>query len=116
MRTVLIADDSAVARRVLTKRLAAEGFVVREESAAAVAREADPSQLLCAILDIDFADGDGAEVARMLRERHASLPVAFFTGGADAVQVDRARALGPVFTKPDEIERIISWVRGLAEP
>ena len=51
MRTVLLVDDSAVARRVLVRRLEAEGFQVSEASSMAMARKVDFASLGCAIID-----------------------------------------------------------------
>ena len=109
MRTVLLVDDSPVARRVLARRLASAGFVVNETSSADIARETDPTSLTCAILDLELGDVDGTDVAAALLDRRATLPIAFFSAGASQVLLDRARARGPVFDKPD-VDAIVDWV------
>ena len=110
MRTVLVADDSSVARHALVRRLAAHDINVHEEASARSASALDPTSLACAVLDLDLGDGDGATVAESLRKHVASLPVAFFSSDADGALVTRARALGPVFKKPDELEALVAWV------
>ncbi len=114
-RTVLLVDDSPLARRVLARRLAAEGFSVREAPSAAAAREADGATLACAVLDLELADGDGAELAGALLARRASLPIAFFTAGAEPGVLDRARSRGPVFDKPD-VAAVVAWAKRVAQP
>jgi DNA-binding response OmpR family regulator len=113
MTIVLVVDDSPVALRALCRRLAAEGFIVREEATAAGARACDPSDLGCAVLDLELADGDGASVALDLRARHRGLPIAFFTAGTERSLIERARALGAVFAKPD-VESVVAWAKGVA--
>jgi DNA-binding response OmpR family regulator len=115
MRTVLLVDDSPVARRVLARRLAAEGFEVREESLAAAAYAADTSALSCAIIDLELVDGNGSDLAAALLGRHASLPVAFFTAGAPSSLLDLARKHGPVFSKPD-VDAIVAWAKRADQP
>ena len=63
----------------------------------------------CALLDLDLGDGDGVDVAELLRVHQPDLPVAFFSGGALPALMMRARALGPVFAKPDELEDAVAW-------
>jgi DNA-binding response OmpR family regulator len=115
MPTVLLVDDSPLVRRVLTKRLVAEGFDVRAEPTAAAARAVDLTTLSCAIVDIELPDGSGSDLAGELLQRRASLPVAFFTAGASAAVMERARGHGPVFAKPD-VEALILWVRTAGQP
>ena len=115
MPTVLLVDDSAVVRRVLTQRLVAEGFDVRAESSAAGARGVDLTTFACAIIDIELSDGSGADLADELLQRRTSLPVAFFTAGASAAVMEHARASGPVFAKPD-VEPLIAWTRTAGQP
>jgi DNA-binding response OmpR family regulator len=115
MRTVLLVDDSAVARRAVARRLKAEGFEVREESSAAGARRADTSRITCAIIDLELVDGDGSDVAAALLGKRASLPVAFFTAGAPPSLLERARAHGPIFNKPD-VDAIVAWTKRTVQP
>jgi DNA-binding NarL/FixJ family response regulator len=65
-----------------------------------------------ALLDLDLGDGDGDDVARALHARRPDLPVAFFSASTSAELVDRARAIGPVFAKPGELDAAVAWVRG----
>jgi len=115
MPTVLLVDDSPVVRRVLTLRLVAEGFDVRAESSAAAARAVDLATLACAVIDIELPDGSGADLAGELLQRRSSLPVAFYTAGASAVVMARARSHGPVFTKPD-VAPLIAWIQTVGQP
>jgi CheY-like chemotaxis protein len=110
MTLVLVVDDSPVALRALSRRLAAEGFTVQEEATAAGARACDPSGLACAVLDLELADGDGPTVALGLRARSPSLPIAFFTAGAERSLIERAGSLGAVFAKPD-VEAVVAWAK-----
>jgi CheY-like chemotaxis protein len=114
LRKVLIADDSPLARDVLSKRLLASGLETLPCSSSADARERDPSDLACALLDIDLGDGDGTLLAATFRAACPELPIAFFSGTATGEVAVRARALGPVFNKPDELDSAIDWVRSNA--
>jgi len=115
MPTVLLVDDSPLARRVIARRLLAEGFQVREEPTAAAARAVDAMSLACAVVDLELPDGDGTDLAAALLTRRPSLPLAFFTAGASAALVERARAHGPVFTKP-QLEPLVAWIKRAAQP
>jgi CheY-like chemotaxis protein len=112
MPIVLLVDDSPVALRALAGRLGAEGFDVRAELTAAAARGVEPAQLACAVIDLELAegDGDGTELAAHLRTRRATLPIAFFTANASPALRARARAFGPIFTKPN-LDAITAWAR-----
>ncbi len=108
-KRVLIADDSAVARQTLARRVRAAGFEVVEHDSCATASTVDGATIACALLDCDLGDGDGIAVAARLRAAKESLPIAFFTASKDDV-TDRASAFGPVFEKPHDLERAIDWV------
>ncbi|MGH7271432.1 MAG: response regulator [Polyangiaceae bacterium] len=113
MPKVFIVDDSAVARRVLTQRLAAEGFTVSEAQSIAGARSVDASILACAIIDLELSDGDWTDLARTLSERRPGLPIAFFTMGTAPSLVEGARSRGSVFLKPD-VNPLLAWVKRVA--
>jgi FixJ family two-component response regulator len=98
---------------VLAGRLRAAGFEVHLESSVAGARDADAAACCCAVLDLELPDGDGVALAEALRLANESLPVAFFTAGADPSIVAQAREQGPVFAKPDA-DAVVAWAVGRA--
>ena len=110
-KIALIADDTAIARAAVTRRLTAEGVTWMEARSAAEARAVDPATLSCALLDLDLGDGNGVDVAVALREKRPDLPLAFFTAGASADVMARATTLAQVFAKPDDLDRAIDWVK-----
>jgi two-component system, response regulator RegA len=112
---VYIADDSDVVRSTVKKRLVAEGLQVHAGGSAADSRNVTIRGFACALLDLDLGDGDGVDVAEMLRVHQPDLPVAFFSGGAPPAVAARAKALGPIFHKPDQLDDAIAWVLGRAK-
>jgi CheY-like chemotaxis protein len=108
MPTVLLVDDSPVAQHVLASRMRAAGFEVQLESSVAGARRAGARSCCCAVVDLELPDGDGVALAEALQAIHSSLPVAFFTAGADPSLLEQARARGPVFAKPDA-DAVVAW-------
>jgi len=113
-RTVLVADDSPVARAVLRKILVAAGFAILEAASLGETRSLDSgTALFAAVLDLDLGDGTGLEAARSLASSHPTLPFVFFTSEGDAPLADAARALAPVFIKPRECDRVLAWLENL---
>lgn len=92
------------------RRLTGAGLEVRAGGSAADSRTLTMRGFACALLDLDLGDGNGVEVAELLRVHQPTLPVAFFSGGAASPVVERARGIGPIFRKPDELEQAIVWV------
>jgi CheY-like chemotaxis protein len=113
-KTALIADDTSLARAAIVRRLVVDGIPYVEASSAAAAAAMDPGGLSCALLDLDLGDGNGVDVAVALRRIRPGLPIAFFTAGASATVLARATAMAPVFSKPDDLERAIAWVKTCA--
>lgn len=107
---VLIADDSAVARVTLARRVRAAGFEVVEHDSFASASTVDPSTIACALLDFDLGDGYGVDVAAHLRSAQGTLPIAFFTSTSKGEVAEQTSAFGPVFTKPDELDAALDWI------
>ncbi len=109
-RRVLIADDSAVARVSVARKVRAAGLDVVEQESAAGASSVDAAALACALLDLDLGDGDGTDVAGRLRASNGSLPIAFFTSERTPESLARAAAIGPVFAKPDDLAAAVAWI------
>ena len=80
--TVLIVDDEAAVRRLVTRSLLGVGFSVKEAengvSALRLLEAADPVHLV--ISDIHMPAMDGLALARELRALRPLLPVLFITG------------------------------------
>jgi DNA-binding response OmpR family regulator len=112
-RRVLIADDSALVRDILTRRAVHLGFEVVPCDSVLATRTVDAAGLASALLDLDLGDGRGTDVAAQLRAARPGLPIAFFSSGT-AEQTAAARAFGPVFLKPDELDDAIAWLAALA--
>lgn len=106
---VLIADDSAVVRHALVRRVKDAGFEVVEHASCASAVSVDATTLCCALLDYDLGDGTGLDVATHLRDARATLPIAFFTS-TPADVAPQAAGLGPVFAKPSDLDAAIEWI------
>ena len=109
---VLLADDSAVARLAVARRLRAEGFHVVEGASGdeAIAHAAE-THVACALLDLDLRDADGSEIAARLQSTRPDLPIAFFSDPGSRETAQRARAMGPVFEKPHGLDDAVAWVK-----
>jgi DNA-binding response OmpR family regulator len=110
-RRVLIADDSAVARVSVARRVRADGIEVEEQDSAAGASLVDTAELACALLDLELGDGLGTDVAERLRRGQGALPIAFFTTTSSPEAIALARTFGPVFAKPEQLDLAVDWVR-----
>jgi two-component system response regulator FixJ len=110
MPTVFVADDSALARRAIVRRVSAAGLVVVEGASAVLDAAVDVAGLSCALVDLDLGDGDGTQLASELRRRSPGLPIAFFTGGAPQELLARAAEFGPVFLKPAQLDQALAWI------
>lgn len=110
---VLYVDDSPLARAAARRLLVARGFDVVVAGSAAEAQAVDPVPLLGALLDLEVGDDSGTAIAEALRAARPELPVAFLTAAEEAPLLERARGLGPVFSKVSETDRAVAWLTDL---
>jgi DNA-binding response OmpR family regulator len=90
-RLLLVEDERNVAE-TLSERLRAEGFQVkRADSVASAKRAIGESEVELALLDVGLPDGNGFELARVLREHAPRTAIIFLTAHASAE--DRIRGL-----------------------
>jgi two-component system, response regulator RegA len=108
-KRVLIADDSALVRDILTKRAVQLGLSVLPCDSVAATRAVDADAVAAALLDLDLGDGQGTDVASTLRASRPELPIAFFSS-ATAEQKAAAAQFGPVFQKPDQLDAAMAWL------
>lgn len=100
---ILFADDSAVARYDVKRRLAARGLAVVTFASFAEASGARGLDFAAALLDIELGDGFGPDLAARFREGAPALPIAFLTAGGPSEMLAAAARIGPVFSKTTEI-------------
>ncbi len=100
---VLLVDEPNVARAFVL-RLKGSGISALCDDAAV----GEGEHLACAVLDLRCG---GLHVARGLLASSPELPVAFLTAGAPTSEVEAARMMGPVFTKPGGMRDAVEWVR-----
>jgi two-component system, NtrC family, nitrogen regulation response regulator NtrX len=116
---VLLVDDEANIRRMLSALLRSEGFSVTEapngNAALLLMDEADPDVVL---LDLMMPPGpDGLETLTLLRERGRSAPVIMMSGKAQLTDAVRAVKLGAFqfLEKPLSPEGVLVTVRAALE-
>ncbi|WP_410622979.1 response regulator transcription factor [Amycolatopsis sp. cmx-8-4] len=113
---LLVVDDEATVRELLSAALRFAGFEVTSAATAGeavAAATAQPPDLV--LLDVMLPDMDGFEVVRRLRERHASVPVLFLT--ARDRQADKVTGLSlgadDYVTKPFDLAELIARIRAI---
>ncbi|GAA1295452.1 response regulator transcription factor [Saccharothrix xinjiangensis] len=121
MTTLLVVDDEATVRELLSATLRFAGFRVTSAATGAeavAAATAEPPDLV--LLDVMLPDVDGFEVVRRLREqraegRHGPVPVLFLT--ARDRQADKVTGLSlgadDYVTKPFDLEELIARIRAI---
>ncbi|MBO9711449.1 response regulator [Sphingomonas sp.] len=116
--TVLIVDDSKLARIVAGKALAElqPDWVKVEASSAAEALEIVAARPVdVALIDFNMTEKDGLELAAELHESHPELPMAIITANIQDEVIARARAVGATFVaKPVTSEGLQGFVSGAA--
>jgi signal transduction histidine kinase/CheY-like chemotaxis protein len=108
-RTVLVVDDEADCREMITAMLSSNGFsVVTAGSGDEAIRELDLG-LKCDLLLVDFAmpGMNGVELAQAVWARRPSFPVVFFTGG----HAERIAGERWVLMKPFRMRTLIDTLR-----
>jgi two-component system, OmpR family, response regulator len=113
---LLVVDDEATVRELLSAALRFAGFEVTSAATAGeavAAATAEPPDLV--LLDVMLPDMDGFEVVRRLRERRAPVPVLFLT--ARDRQADKVTGLSlgadDYVTKPFDLAELIARIRAI---
>jgi CheY-like chemotaxis protein len=116
--TVLLVDDSKLARIVAGKALAAlqpEWERVEAGSAADALDIIDRQQVDVAIVDFNMPDKDGLELASELRAGHPNMPIAVITANVQDEIVAQVRALNATFVaKPVTQDALSGFIAGAA--
>ncbi|WP_044560511.1 response regulator [Azospirillum sp. B4] len=116
--TVLIVDDSKLARIVVAKAIAAlqPGWAKIEASnadeALAILRD---GRIDLAVLDFNMPGRNGLELAEQMRHRYPDMPIALATANVQDEVIARARAANATFvSKPITEDGIRDFLSGAA--
>jgi CheY-like chemotaxis protein len=116
--TVLIVDDSKLARIVVGKKLAAlqPGWKRIEAGNADEAMTVlSERQVDVALLDFNMPGKSGLDLAADLRALHPTMPIALITANVQDEIVSRARAVGAAFVaKPVTEDGLRDFISGVA--
>ena len=118
MTTVLIVDDSKLARIVAGKALAElqpDWQKVEAGSAADALALIDTQPFDVALIDFNMAEKDGLQLAEELRATHPDLPIAIITANIQDEIIARARSIGATFVpKPVTADGLQGFLSGAA--
>jgi len=116
--TVLIVDDSKLARIVAGKALAElrpDWHKVEASSAADALALVSDQQVDVALIDFNMVEKDGLQLAEELRTMRPELPIAIITANIQDEVIARARAVGAAFVpKPVTAEGLQGFLDGAA--
>jgi two-component system, NtrC family, response regulator AtoC len=117
-RTVLVVDDEADIRGLLTDILKDAGYKVREAKTGAEAIEAVDKQMPdLVMMDVKLPDQDGLAVLRQLKRAHQDLEVIVMTaygGSSSAIKAMEHGAYDYV-TKPFEMDDLLATLKRVFE-
>jgi CheY-like chemotaxis protein len=116
--TVLIVDDSKLARIVAGKALAElqpEWQKVEAGSAAQALEVIGAQPVDVALIDFNMAEKDGLELAGELRAMRPDMPIAIVTANIQDEIIARAREIGAAFVaKPVNADSLEAFLSGAA--
>ena len=117
---MLVVDDEAVVREVLTEALEAEGCeVIAAESGEIALRlyDANKGGLDAVFTDIGMSEMSGWELITAIRKRSETIPLAIISGWADAISWDTRNAAKAdwVVSKPFDISKITRIANEIAD-
>lgn len=114
---LLLVEDDLLLARALQRTLISRGINTRHVARCATAA-ALCGPFLVGVFDIDLPDGDGVELARLLKRRGIVSRVLFYTACSHPVLLARAKELGTVFAKVSHLGSLMDTLvpRTLRDP
>jgi DNA-binding response OmpR family regulator len=95
---LLLVEDDLLLARALQRSLIARGINTRHVASCARAAELRGPYVV-GVFDIDLPDGDGVELARVLKKCGVVKSVVFYTACSHPTRLAHAKELGTVFVK-----------------
>lgn len=121
MRTgdILVVDDDASCRQMLSLFLESEGFDVTATSDGVKALEIlENSNFKMIISDFNMPAMNGVKLAIKMRERHSETPVVLLTGSGISAVIEEAvnAGISEILCKPVNLKRLMAAIRSLLYP
>jgi CheY-like chemotaxis protein/two-component sensor histidine kinase len=116
---VLVVDDDAYIRDIMSRGLALEGFRVTTANDGAIALENMKREVPDVVVtDLEMPNIDGAEVLKQIRQNWGLLPVILHTGFPKTAIMRRAMEFSPftVLAKPCGLKQLVETIRGFQPP
>jgi signal transduction histidine kinase/CheY-like chemotaxis protein len=114
--TILIVDDDVAVRAFLTAALESAGHrVIEEGSPARVPRIVDEERVDLVVIDYLMPQMTGAELVRILRERHPALRMLMISGHHDTAAVTAAARDLRILRKPFDAGEFLRTVHGVLD-
>jgi len=116
--SILVVDDEAAVRELLVDILETDGYdVTVAENGEQALKEFDQKSFKAVFTDVGMPGMSGWELARAIRERNATIPVAVITGWGESVSSDdqEAAQVNWVVSKPFSVDRISEIGMEIAE-
>ncbi len=113
---LLIVEDEATQRQILTEYLSRQGLRVAAVSDGRLMREALQAELpQLLLLDVGLPGEDGFVLARWLRERHPGLGIIMVTGATDSVDriVGLETGADDYVTKPYDPRELLARIKSV---
>jgi two-component system response regulator MtrA len=113
---VLVVDDDAAIRELLTEFLEQQDFEVQiapDGSSGLAAFGTERFDLL--LVDFQMPGMTGVEMAAEVRRRNPTIPIALITGSKDALVAGAVAQAGinQTFTKPFNLGNLANWIASL---
>jgi len=113
---LLVIDDSAVARKILTRQLAQSGYRVHEaENGASALQQLEQTPVDLVLMDFFMEPMSGMELLERIRQLHTpeQLPVLMMSASKNAEALEQATRLGAndFLWKPFTTELLLSKVQ-----
>jgi DNA-binding response OmpR family regulator len=117
-RRILVVDDEASVRDILSRILAADDYEVLTASSGIEALEiAAANEIDLVLLDLNMPGQSGWETFRLLTTEHPLLPVIIITGCTNQVFTALGAGVGGLLEKPVSVAKLRQSVKALlAEP
>jgi DNA-binding response OmpR family regulator len=103
---LLLVEDDLLVARALERTLRTRGARVRHVACCTTASLLT-GPFPIGVFDIELPDGDGTELARLLRSRGVVGRIVFYTACTEPQRLARARELGHVFVKSAQLPSLL---------